>query len=267
MRGKGFRIMLATILSTVLHFFILTLLDTIPLISKEIPPQPNLYMVDLVPLVREQPAPQQEEKPAVQQRVEEVKKEEIKEEVKKEEVKKEEVTREEIKKEEVKKEEVKEVEKKEEVQKEDKEVAADAGAEQAKKDKTEEQPLDPDKQLSASIEEIKQKVASRENGDPLADKMTAAEIAQYPTIVEDRIKGFWVIPDLLLKRELKAVVVFGIDKQGEVTNLRFKQSSGNTPYDQSVIRAIRKAAPFSPPPQVLLEEEYELTFEPKTLRK
>jgi TonB family protein len=93
--------------------------------------------------------------------------------------------------------------------------------------------------------------------------VTDAEIQEYPLMVENRIKGFWVIPDLLSARELKAVVIFGIDKQGEIINLRFKLSSGNAPYDQSVIRAIRKAAPFSPPPQVLLAEEYELTFEPK----
>lgn len=247
MRGKGFRIMLATILSTVLHFFILTLLDTIPLISKEIPPQPNLYMVDLVPLVREQPAPQQEEKPAVQQRVEEVKKEEIKEEVKKEEVKKEEVTREEVKKEEVKKEEVKEVEKKEEVQKEDKEVAADAGAEQAKKDKTEEQPLDPDKQLSAKIKEIEQNVASREDGDAPEPAVTAAEIDQYQSIVVDKVKRSWAILNIWSEEELEAFIVIEVDEGGQVS-ARFEKSSGSRVFDDAAMRAIRKAAPFEAPP-------------------
>ena len=57
---KGSKIMIATILSTLIHFFVLTLLDTVPLISKEVP-QRNLYMVDLVPLPVEQPAPQQAE--------------------------------------------------------------------------------------------------------------------------------------------------------------------------------------------------------------
>ena len=99
---KGSKIMIATILSTLIHFFVLTLLDTVPLISKEVP-QRNLYMVDLVPLPVEQPAPQQAEEPAVQQTVEEVKKEEVKKEEVKEEVKKEEPKQETVKKEEVKK--------------------------------------------------------------------------------------------------------------------------------------------------------------------
>jgi TonB family protein len=243
MRGMGFKIILATILSTVLHFFILTLLDTIPLISKEIPPQPNLYMVDLVPLPREQPASQKEEEPAVQQRVEEVKKEEVK----KEEVKKEEVTREELKKEEVKKEEVKEVKQKEEVKKEEKTVAADAGTEKEKKEKAEKQPVDPDKQLSASIEEIKQKVAARENGDSLEPEMTAAEIQDYGNTVIERVKRSWAILNIWSEEELEAFIVIEVDEKGQVTS-RFEKSSGSRVFDQAAMRAIRKAAPFDPPP-------------------
>ena len=65
--------------------------------------------------------------------------------------------------------------------------------------------------------------------------MTAAEIDQYVTMVENRVKGLWVIPDQLSARGLKAVIGFYINKNGEVMNLSIKQSSGNTPYDQSVI--------------------------------
>lgn len=251
---KGSTIMVATIVSTLIHFFILTLLDTVPLISKEIP-QRNLYMVDLVPLAVEQPAPQKEEAPPVPQPVEEAKKEEVKkEEEKKEEVKKEEVKKEEPKRETVKKEEVEKT-----PPKDDEVVLANQDKKQEKKEAPAKQPSDSEKQRLASIEEIKKNVAAREQGD---SQVTDDEIEQYVTMVENTVKGLWVIPDLLSARELKAVVIFGIDKQGEVVNLRFKQSSGNTPYDQSVIRAIRKAAPFTPPLQVLLTEEYELTFQP-----
>ena len=251
MRGST-KIIVATILSTVIHFFVLTLFDTIPLISKEVP-QRNLYMVDLVPLPVEQPAPQQAEKPAIQQKVEEVKKEEVKKEEVKEEVKKEEPKQETVKKEEVKK----------TPPKDDEVVLADTDNKQENKEETEEQAPDPEEQRLASIEKIKKDVAAREQGDSPGAEVTAAEIDQYVTMVENRVKGLWVIPDLLSTRELKAVVVFAIDEKGQVTNLRFKESSGNSPYDQSVLRAISKAVPFSPPPQVLLKEEYELTFEPK----
>ena len=242
---KGSKIMAATIASTVIHFFILTLMDTIPLISKEIP-QRNLYMVDLVEPSVEKPTPQ---------KVEEVKKEEVKKEaVKKEEVKKEEVKKEEVKKEEPKQETVKEETEKDTV------VLKDPNKKEVAHESTEKPSVNDEQQRLAAIKDIEQKVSGRSTDDvPVA---TDAEIESYVTMVESRIKGLWVIPDLLSARELKAVVIFGIDKQGEVTDLRFKQSSGNNPYDQSVIRAIRKAAPFSPPLQVLLAEEYELTFQP-----
>ena len=251
MKGST-KIIVATILSTVIHFFVFTLLDTVPLISKEVP-QRNLYMVDLVPLPVEQPAPQQAEEPAVQQKVEEVKEEEVKKEEVKEEVKKEEPKQETVKKEEVKK----------TTPKDDEVVLADQGKKQENKEKTEKQAPNPEEKLLASIEKIKKDVAAREQGNSQTPEVTAAEIDQYVTMVENRVKGLWVIPDQLSARGLKAVIGFYINKNGEVMNLSIKQSSGNTPYDQSVIRAIRGAVPFSPPPQVLLEEEYELTFEPK----
>ncbi len=232
---KGFRIIMATVISTVLHFFILTLLDTIPLISKEVPPQMQLYMVDLITVQPARAVPQEEREVTVEKKVDEVKKQEVK---------KKEPTKEAAKKETIKKE-----EKKEQV------VLADHGK-KAKDDKKKREVDNEQQQLAAAIKGIKERVAEREA------EGSAAEIQQYPVMVENRVKGFWVIPDPFSARELKAVVVFAIDKKGEVVNLRFKQSSGSLPYDQSVRRAISKAAPFSPPPHVLLEEEFELTFQP-----
>jgi TonB family protein len=240
---RGFTIIVATILSTVIHFFIFTLLGTIPLISKEISPQPDFYMVDLVPLAVERPAPQKEEEPAVQQKVEEVKREEIKQ----EEVKKEEVTREEVKKEEVKKEEVKEVEKKEEVKKEDKAVVADAGTEQENKEKTEKLAPNPEEQLSATIEALKRKYPAPEQGDSRTPEVTAAEIEQYKDMVSEKVKGFWVILNIWSEEELEVKVVIEVDERGQV-NPRFDEFSGNPNFDDAVRRAINRAAPFPPPP-------------------
>jgi len=245
MRGfSGFTVVAATICSTIIHFFVFTLLDTIPLISKDITPRAELYMVELVPLAVERPAPQKVEEPAVQQKVEEPAVQQKAETVEKKEVKKEEPTQKEVKKETVKRE-----EKKEQV------VLAD-NSKKAKESKKKPEADNEQQQLASAIRGIEERVTGREA------QVSAAEIQKYPMMVENRVKGFWVIPDPLSAKELKAVVVFAIGKQGEVLNLRFKQSSGSLAYDQSVRRAISKAAPFSPPPQVLLKEEFELTFQP-----
>lgn len=220
----SFRIIVATILSTVIHFFIFTLLDTVPLISKEIPHKENLYMVDLVSLPEERPAPQREEKPAVQQKVEEVKKEEPKQET--------------VKKEEVKK----------TTPKDDEVVLADRNKEREKKKKTEKQPLDPEEQRLAAIEKIKQDLEERGNGNSSGAEVTAAKMQEYQYVVSERVKRSWAILNIWSEEELEAFIVIEIDERGQVVTSRFEKSSGNLAFDQAALRAIRKAAPFDPPP-------------------
>ena len=234
-RFSGFTIIVATVFSTIIHFFVLTLLDTIPMVPKEISPRANLFMVDLITLKTARAVPQEKQAVTVEKKVEKVKKQEVK--------------KEEPPKKEAKKTPVKPEEKKEEVVLADKRKTA----KEVKKEPTVD---NEQQQLASAIKGIEERVAGREA------QVSAAEIQRYPVMVESRVKGFWVIPDTLSARELKAVVVFAIDKNGEVINLRFKESSGSLPYDQSVVRAISKASPFSPPPHVLLGEEFEVTFQP-----
>ena len=233
-RFSDFTIIVATIFSTIIHFFVLTLLDTIPMVPKDITPRAELFMVDLISLKTARAVPQEKREVTVEKKIEKVEKQEAK--------------KEKPPKKEVKKEPIKKEEKKEQV------VLADhnkKAQENKKKPK-----VDNEQQMASAIKGIEERVAGREA------KASAAEIQHYPVMVESRVKGFWVIPDTLSTRELKAVVVFAIDKNGDVINLRFKESSGSLPYDQSVIRAISKASPFSPPPPVLLGEEFEVTFQP-----
>jgi TonB family protein len=229
----------------VLHFFILTVFDTIPLISKEIP-QRNLYMVDLMPLPIERPAPQEEEATVPKQATE----------VKKEEVKKEEPKKEEVKKEEVKKEEPKKERVKEEAQK-DTVVLKDPGKQQGtqektKKESTEKPTVNDEQQRLVAIKEIEQKVAGRATDD--VPMVTNAEIDQYKWMIQERVKRFWVIPDTLSESDLGAVIIIEIDTSGNVKKSRFEQSSGNLVFDQAAIRAISKATPFpSPPGKISME--------------
>jgi TonB family protein len=220
----------ATILSTVIHFFIFTLLDTVPLISKEISPQPNLYMVDLVSLAEERPVPQREEKPAVQQKVEEAKKEEPKRETVKEEKKKDIV------------------------------VMEDRDKDKATKENKKKPTVNDEQQRLAAIKEIERKVAGREaDGVPV---VTEAENNAYGAMIQERVERFWVIPDTLLGKDLKAVIIIEIDQQGQVIESRFEQSSGNLSFDQSAMRAVSKAVPFpSPPGKMSLE--IGLIFQPR----
>jgi len=68
----------------------------------------------------------------------------------------------------------------------------------------------------------------------------------YYRTVQERVKKAWNFsggsPDLA------ATVTFSIGADGSLTDVKVTQSSNDSAYDDSVVRAIRKAAPFPPPP-------------------
>ena len=78
--------------------------------------------------------------------------------------------------------------------------------------------------------------------------VTAAQQNEYGAMIQERVKEFWVIPDILSEKDLKAVIIIEIDTKGQLVGTRFEQSSGNLSFDQSAMRAVSKAAPFPPPP-------------------
>lgn len=68
--------------------------------------------------------------------------------------------------------------------------------------------------------------------------------------------------------DLKVTVHFGVLDNGEIAGLQIVQSSGDATYDESVLRAMRKAAPLPPPPDSYRKDfmDVELTFKPSDLR-
>ncbi|MBW2039152.1 MAG: TonB family protein [Deltaproteobacteria bacterium] len=57
---SNYTIILATIFSTIIHFFALTLLDTFALIPRRIAPRPTIFMVNLLPLEKKGVTPKKE---------------------------------------------------------------------------------------------------------------------------------------------------------------------------------------------------------------
>jgi TonB family protein len=72
------------------------------------------------------------------------------------------------------------------------------------------------------------------------------EFLLYYKDVQDKIKGSWNFAGG--DPSLTATVVYGINPDGTLNGLRVVNSSGDSAFDDSVVRAIKRAAPFLPPP-------------------
>jgi TolA protein len=70
------------------------------------------------------------------------------------------------------------------------------------------------------------------------------------------------------RTDLEVTVRFGIRENGEIVGLRIVQPSGDPGYDDSVLRAVRRANPLEPPPEKYRADfmDVELTFRPRDLR-
>lgn len=69
----------------------------------------------------------------------------------------------------------------------------------------------------------------------------------YYRTVQERIKQAWSFSGG--NNELSTQVAFAIGPDGKLTDVKIKQSSHDSAFDESVIRAIRRAAPFPAPPE------------------
>ena len=76
------------------------------------------------------------------------------------------------------------------------------------------------------------------------------------------MKQAWILAER--RPGLRAVVRFMVEPNGEVMDAELADSSGDHAFDQSALRAVRKASPFPAPPELYREEfatqKVEITF-------
>jgi TonB family protein len=73
------------------------------------------------------------------------------------------------------------------------------------------------------------------------------EFLLYYQTVQDKIKKAWAFAGS--NPELTAIVTFGINPDGTLNSVKVTTSSSDPSFDDSVVRAIRRAAPFGAPPE------------------
>lgn len=102
------------------------------------------------------------------------------------------------------------------------------------------------------------------SGGAVGAGRVSPETLAYFRELDERIRSKWTVPDLALSdpRSLIVQIRITIEMDGKASNVRMEKSSGNSYFDDSVLRAIRKASPLPVPPEQLrgTEDHYEVGF-------
>ncbi len=102
-------------------------------------------------------------------------------------------------------------------------------------------------------------------------EMKGGELSQalmlYRALVNEKIESNWALPERSSrgKGKLEAVVVVRVRRDGTVFDIQFEQKSGDSYFDDSVLKAVLKSKPFPPFPDIYSpkEEEIVIRFAPE----
>ncbi|MCI5221634.1 MAG: cell envelope integrity protein TolA [Candidatus Electrothrix sp. AR4] len=92
---------------------------------------------------------------------------------------------------------------------------------------------------------------------------------QYGATLNDRIRSQWQLPEIITtKPNLRAMVALTVRQDGSIKDMRIEQRSGDTVFDQSVIKALRNAEPMPIFPSLINKAtlEFDLIFTPNGVR-
>ncbi|MFH0996502.1 MAG: energy transducer TonB [Pseudomonadota bacterium] len=93
----------------------------------------------------------------------------------------------------------------------------------------------------------------------------------YRSLVPNHIENNWVFNEQLVggRTDLMSVIVIKIMQNGEISDIWFEKKSGNTYFDDSVYKAVKKSNPLPPLPKEYTRPYYELglVFTPKGLKR
>ena len=98
-----------------------------------------------------------------------------------------------------------------------------------------------------------EELPGQEDGDPNGDS-DVQEGERYFGMLIAQVRRYYDVSNTIPEQErlqLSALVSLKIGKAGELLEAKLAKSSGNDLYDSAVVAAVRKAAPFSPPPDHL----------------
>jgi colicin import membrane protein len=137
--------------------------------------------------------------------------------------------------------------------------------EKTKTRKIEPRKIESSGEVGKAIDGIKNKVLSsnEESSSPaVASRGNVAmsmKMQVYYSIIWSKVRQEWALPEGILHDDnLVAVVDAKILRNGNVDDVSFEKRSGNKYFDESAIKAVRKASPFPPLPEWIKDNYIEV---------
>jgi colicin import membrane protein len=115
--------------------------------------------------------------------------------------------------------------------------------------------------LNQAIEEMRKRAESADaGGQPFSGQGNAASLmSEYYAQIWSKVRQNWALPQsILADKNLEAILDVRVLRSGEVADIRFEKRSGNSYFDQSAYRAIRKSDPLPPLPSWIQDSSVDL---------
>jgi TonB family protein len=94
-----------------------------------------------------------------------------------------------------------------------------------------------------------------------------AALNAYALAVNNAIKEAWMLTPNLKSQELEVALIVLVRKDGKVVDIKVDRNSGNSAFDESAVRAVRRAEPLPAFPEIFGKPELEfyIRFTPRGL--
>jgi len=124
--------------------------------------------------------------------------------------------------------------------------------------------------MESAVERLRKKVEAEEKPEVTKDVVRSApkpsravidmRLKKYYYMIWQRIRQEWILPPSLLEEieGPETVIVIKVQRDGSILESWFEEKSGSSIYDESAMRAIKKANPLPPFPQELEENVLEI---------
>lgn len=101
-----------------------------------------------------------------------------------------------------------------------------------------------------------------------SEQVNPAVLNQYTASLNGRISSHWQLPEILkTKSNLRTMVALTVRRDGSIEDMRIERKSGDSFFDQSVLKALQSATPLPGFPALIDKStlEFALNFTPQGL--